>query len=262
MTGGPSDAAHAEAARAEPASEPEAAREAELRHNLATLRARIGAACAAAGRGAGEVTLIAVTKTFPASDVRLLAGLGITDVGENRDQEAAPKAISCADLRPPLRWHFIGQLQVNKCASVVGYADVVHSVDRLRLVRALGRRARAAGRTITSLIQVNLDPENAGHDEVHRGGALPADVLELAEAIVAEDGLLLGGVMAVAPLGAPPRPAFRGLARIAADVRAIHPGAMMISAGMTGDLEDAIAEGATHVRVGTALLGGRRAFVR
>jgi len=261
-----------------------AGREAELGQNLAALRARIAAACAAAGRSAGEVTLIAVTKTFPASDVRLLAGLGITDVGENRDQEAAPKAARCADLRPPLRWHFIGQLQVNKCASVVSYADVVHSVDRMRLVRALGRRARAAGRTVTCLIQVNLDPaaagagheqaghdgaghdgaghDGAGHDEVHRGGAIPADVPALADAVAAEDGLLLGGVMAVAPLGAPPGPAFRELARVSAGLRAAHPRALMISAGMTGDLEYAIAEGATHVRVGTALLGGRRAFVR
>jgi pyridoxal phosphate enzyme (YggS family) len=236
-------------------------RRAELAGNLAELRERIAAACETAGRTAADVTLIAVTKTFPASDVRLLASLGITDVGENRDQEAAPKAAACADLVPPLRWHFVGQLQVNKCASVVRYAQVVHSVDRLRLVRALGSRAREAGRIITCLIQVNLDPD-ATAAEAHRGGALPAEVPGLASAVAAEDGLLLGGVMAVAPLGAPPRPAFRRLAAVAADVRASYPGAMMISAGMTGDLEDAIAEGATHLRIGTALLGGRRAFVR
>jgi PLP dependent protein len=236
-------------------------RRAELAGNLAALRERIAEACETAGRTAADVTLIAVTKTFPASDVRLLASLGITDVGENRDQEAAPKAAACADLVPPLRWHFVGQLQVNKCASVVRYAQVVHSVDRLRLVRALGSRAREAGRIITCLIQVNLDPD-ATAAEAHRGGALPAEVPGLASAVAAEDGLLLGGVMAVAPLGAPPRPAFRRLAAVAADVRASYPGAMMISAGMTGDLEDAIAEGATHLRIGTALLGGRRAFVR
>jgi PLP dependent protein len=236
-------------------------RRAELAGNLAALRERIATACESAGRPAADVTLIAVTKTFPASDVRLLASLGITDVGENRDQEAAPKAAACADLVPPLRWHFVGQLQVNKCASVVRYAQVVHSVDRRRLVRALGSRAREAGRIITCLIQVNLDPD-ATAAEAHRGGALPAEVPGLASAVAAEDGLLLGGVMAVAPLGAPPRPAFRRLAAVAADVRASYPGAMMISAGMTGDLEDAIAEGATHLRIGTALLGGRRAFVR
>jgi len=222
------------------------------------VRARIDAACAAAGRPAGEVTLIAVTKTFPASDVGLLAGLGVTDIGENRDQEAAPKAAACAGLDPPVRWHFIGQLQVNKCRSVVRYAAVVHSVDRPRLVDELGRRASAAGRLVTCLIQVDLDPE----PDAARGGTRPGDVPALADRVAATGGLLLGGVMAVAPLGAPPRPAFRRLADLAAAVRAAHPGAMMISAGMTGDLEEAIAEGATHVRVGTALLGNREALVR
>ena len=233
-------------------------RAAELSENLGALRTRIAAACEAAGRPAGDVTLIAITKTFPASDVRLLAGLGITEVGENRDQEAAPKAAACADLEPPLRWHFVGQLQVNKVRSVVGYADVVHSVDRPKLIRALGTRARQAGRVITCLIQVDLDPA----PDPERGGAQPADVAALAGQVAAEEGLVLGGVMAVAPLGEPPRPAFRRLAQVAQLVRADHPGAMMISAGMTGDLDAAIAEGATHVRVGTALLGSRRAFVR
>ena len=235
-----------------------AGRAAELAGNLAALRARITAACEAAGRDPAGVSLIAITKTFPASDVRLLAGLGITDVGENRDQEAAPKAAACAGLDPPLRWHFVGQLQVNKCKSVVGYADVVHSADRLRLVQALGSRARSAGRVITCLIQADLELR----PDPGRGGAAPADVPALADAVASEEGLVLGGVMAVAPLGEPPRPAFARLAGLAAQVRAAHPGAMMISAGMTGDLDEAIAEGATHVRVGTALLGGRRAFVR
>src|SRR5262249_47803654 len=124
-------------------------RAAELSANLRALRARIAAACAAAGRPAEAVTLIAVTKTFPASDVRLLAGLGVTDVGENKDQEAARKAAECADVEPHLRWHFVGQLQVNKAKNVVRYADVVHSVDRSRLVGAVGSRARAAGRIVT-----------------------------------------------------------------------------------------------------------------
>ncbi len=251
MTGGPAKAA-------------DAARKDELLANLAAARARIAAACEAAGRSPGDVTLIAITKTFPVSDVRLLAGLGVLDIGENRDQEAAPKAAACADLEPPLRWHFVGQLQANKAKSVVRYADVIHSVDRPRLVEALGTRARAAGRRITCLVQVDLD-EAPGHDTAsgtQRGGALPADVPGMASAIAAQDGLILGGVMAVAPLGAPPRPAFRRLAEVAAVVRATHPGAMMISAGMTGDLEEAIAEGATHVRVGTALLGGRAVLVR
>jgi PLP dependent protein len=227
---------------------------------------RIAAACAAAGRPAGEVTLIAVTKTFPSSDVRLLVELGVLDIGENRDQEAARKVRETAGLEPRPRWHFVGQLQVNKAKSVVRYADVVHSVDRLRLVQALGARARAAGRVVTCLVQVDLDPRlgvpEGNPSGPDRGGARPDEVPALADAIATEDGLLLGGVMAVAPLGAPPRPAFRELAEVAAVVRGAHTGATIISAGMTGDLEEAIAEGATHVRVGTALLGGRSALVR
>ena len=233
----------------------------ELRANLKAVRARIAAACQAAGRPADDVTLIAVTKTFPASDVRLLVELGVADIGENRDQEAARKAAECRDLDPRPRWHFVGQLQVNKARSVVRYADVIHSVDRLRLVEVLGARARAAGRVITCLVQVDLGPE-PGPGLAERGGAAPGDVARLADAVAAEVGLTLGGVMAVAPLGAPPRPAFRRLAEVASAVRAAHPDASIISAGMTGDLEEGIAEGATHVRVGTALLGGRQPFVR
>ena len=239
--------------------EPDAAvdqRRDDLRENLAEVRARIAAACAAAGRPAGEVSLVAVTKTFPVSDIRLLSELGITDVGENRDQEAAPKAAQAAALGLPLTWHFVGQLQVNKVASVASYADVIHSVDRQRLVSALGRRATAGERELCCLIQVGLDEAEG------RGGARPDEVPRLAEAIEAEPGLWLGGVMAVAPLGAPARPAFARLREIAGAVRDLYPRATTISAGMSGDLEDAIAEGATLVRIGTALLGGRRAFVR
>ncbi|HCU94840.1 MAG TPA: YggS family pyridoxal phosphate-dependent enzyme [Actinobacteria bacterium] len=232
-----------------------AGRRAELSANLAALTERIAAACAAAGRAPGEVTLVAITKTFPASDVRLLYELGVRDVGENRDQEAAPKAAECAGLGPDLTWHFVGQLQTNKCASVVRYASVVHSVDRLRLVHALAGHARKASRVITCLVQVSLDTDPG------RGGAAPAQVPEVAAAVAAEEGLLLGGVMAVAPLGIPASEAFAPLPEIAAMVREIRPEAVMISAGMSGDLEEGIAAGATHVRVGTALLGGRPAFV-
>ena len=233
------------------------ARRDEIAAGLAGVRARIAAACRAAGRDVSEVTLIAVTKTRPASDVVLLSELGVTNVGENRDQEAAPKAAAVARLGVQgLTWHFVGQLQTNKTASVVRYADVVHSVDRLRLVRALSRHAVAAGRTITCLVQVSLD------EDPTRGGAPPGQVAGLADAVAASAGLVLGGVMAVAPLGAPAGPAFGLLAGIAASVRAAHPGAAMISAGMSDDLEEAIAAGATHLRVGTALLGVRSAFVR
>ena len=234
-------------------------RRAELAESLAAVRERIAAACAAAGRDESQITLIAVTKTFPASDIRLLADLGLTDIGENRDQEARPKAAECADL--PLTWHFVGRLQTNKARSVAGYADVVHSVDRSRLVRALSGAALRAGRTLRCLVQVSLDDDEA-RQAGERGGAPPADVPALADEIAEADGLELGGVMAVAPLGADPMPAFARLAGIAERVRRNHPDATIVSAGMSGDLEQAIACGATHLRVGTALLGGRRAIVR
>ena len=244
------------------------ARRDELAGNLKAVRERIEAACAAAGRSPAEVTLIAITKTFPAPDVALLASLGLAEVGENRDQEAAPKAAECAAFGVALHWHFVGQLQVNKVASVTAYADVVHSVDRMRLVRALGSHAETRGRRLTCLIQVNLGvAAAAGGDGTPggggaRGGALPAEVPELAAAVASQDALTLGGVMAVAPLGAPARAAFSRLREVAERIRVAHPGAMMISAGMSGDMDEAIAEGATHVRVGTALLGGRPPFVR
>ena len=229
-------------------SEPSHRRD-ELAANLRRVRARLESAATTAGRDPAEITLVAVTKTWPASDIRLLAELGVRDVGENRDQEAAPKHEACRDLA--LRWHFVGQAQRNKTASIAAYADVIHSVDRAVLVDALDRHAVEHGRRIVALVQVALD-EGLG-----RGGAAPADVEGIAAAIAASAALDLGGVMAVAPLGEDPDHAFARLAEVAAAVRAAHPGATIVSAGMSGDLEAAIRHGATHVRVGTALLGPR-----
>ena len=226
----------------------------ELALNLADVRQRIAAACASAGRDPGEVTLIAVTKTWPASDVRLLYELGIRDIGENRDAEAAPKAAACEDLG--IAWHFIGQLQTNKTANVARYASVVHSVDRLRLVSALGRAAQRAERTLKCLVEVSLDADPA------RGGAVAADVPALADALAGEPGLILGGVMAIAPLSMDPMDAFTKLLDSAGAVRAVRPAATIISAGMSADLEAAVAIGATHLRIGTALLGVRGPLVR
>jgi PLP dependent protein len=233
-----------------------AERLAELTANLAAVRASIAAACAAADRNPAEVQLIAVTKTFPVSDITLLHKLGVADIGENKDQEAAPKVAACAAAGIEVRWHFVGQLQVNKAASVASYAYMVHSVDRMRLIDALSRRAVISGRELRCLVQVSLDAAPG------RGGADPGQVLALADAISERDGLTVAGVMAVAPLDQPARPAYARLRDVAEMVRSAHPGAQVISAGMSGDLGDAIAEGATHVRIGTALLGGRRAFVR
>jgi len=236
----------------------------ELSGRLAATRSRIAAACAAAGRDPAEITLIAVTKTYPAADVLALAGLGLTDFGENRDQEAAPKAAEVAAAlnavgeAAPVRWHFVGQLQSNKAHSVAEYASVVHSVDRIRLVRHLGAAARSTpGRNVADaaldcLVQVSLD------GDPNRGG-VPADrMLEVAEAIEAEPALALGGLMAVAPLGEDPLAAFAPLRELSAAVRSVNPSAAFVSAGMSADLEAAIECGATHLRIGTALLGDRR----
>ncbi|AEW93568.1 MULTISPECIES: YggS family pyridoxal phosphate-dependent enzyme [Streptomycetaceae] len=232
-------------------------RKSQLARNLAGVEERIAAACRAAGRPREEVTLIVVTKTYPASDVRFLAELGVREVAENRDQEAAPKAAECADLG--LTWHFVGQLQTNKARSVVRYADAVHSVDRLRLVSALSSAAVRAERTTGCLVQVALDAPTGSLGS--RGGLAPQDVPAVADAIAAAQGLRLDGVMTVAPLAgeyaSQPRRAFERLMEIASALRASHPAANMVSAGMSSDLEEAIAAGATHVRVGTAVLGVR-----
>jgi PLP dependent protein len=240
-------------------------RRAELAASLAATRSRILAACAAAGRDPAEITLIAVTKTYPASDVLALADLGLADFGENRDQEASRKAAEVAAAPQPVRWHFIGQLQTNKAHSVARYADFVHAVDRVRLVRALGTAALAAGRDLTCLVQVSLDPPGAGdgpgggaRQDLARGGVPPAGLAEVAEAIEATDGLTLGGLMAVAPRFIDPRAAFAPLRQLSEVIRSVNPSATVVSAGMSGDLERAIEGGATHLRIGTALLGDRR----
>ncbi|MFE7601791.1 YggS family pyridoxal phosphate-dependent enzyme [Streptomyces sp. NPDC057494] len=232
-------------------------RKSELAANLARVEERIAAACAAAGREREEVTLIVVTKTYPASDVRLLHELGVRHVAENRDQDAAPKAAACADL--DLTWHFVGQLQTNKVRSVVGYAGVVQSVDRLRLVSALSAAAEKEGRELGCLIQVALDAESGERGD--RGGVAPDGIEELAAAVDAAPGLRIDGLMTVAPLAGEyagrQRAAFDRLMDLSTALRATRPAANMVSAGMSADLEEAVAAGATHVRVGTAVLGVR-----
>ncbi|WP_367040963.1 YggS family pyridoxal phosphate-dependent enzyme [Streptomyces sp. Je 1-332] len=232
-------------------------RKSQLAANLAQVEERIAAACAAAGRKREEVTLIVVTKTYPASDVRILSELGVRHVAENRDQDAAPKAADCSDL--PLAWHFVGQLQTNKVRSVVGYADVVQSVDRPKLVTALSAGAVRAERQIGCLIQVALDAEENGRGE--RGGVGPGGIEELAGLVAGAPGLRLDGLMTVAPLTGPyagrQQAAFERLMEFSTLMRAAHPAANMVSAGMSADLEQAVAAGATHVRVGTAVLGVR-----
>ncbi|MGW0493937.1 YggS family pyridoxal phosphate-dependent enzyme [Streptomyces sp. NPDC003007] len=229
----------------------------ELAANLAKVERRIAEACAAAGRSRDEVTLIVVTKTYPASDVRILAELGVRHVAENRDQDAAPKAEACSDL--PLTWHFVGQLQTNKVRSVVGYADFVQSVDRSKLVAALSKEAVRSGRELGCLIQVALDAGESGRGE--RGGVGPGGIGELAGLVAGAPGLRLDGLMTVAPLtgeyAGREQAAFERLMDSSTDLRRSHPAATMVSAGMSTDLEQAVTAGATHVRVGSAVLGVR-----
>lgn len=223
----------------------------QLRDNLDRTREAIAAACADAGRPADSVRLIAVTKTFPAADAAALVELGQADLGENRDQEAAPKAaaLAAAGLEPV--WHFVGQLQRNKARSVAAYADWVHSVDRAPLANALSGAAESHGRSLNALIQVSLDGDTA------RGGVLIDGLEPLAAAISAAPALTLKGVMAVAPLGWEAAKAFALLAQCSETVRRIDPGATEVSAGMSGDYRAAVLAGATMVRLGRNVLGER-----
>ncbi len=240
-------------------------RRAEIVSALGAVRGRIAAACTQAGRDQRSVTLVAVTKTYPAADVLTLAQLGVLDVGESRDQEARAKRADTAELAArgdtpaevgelaaALRWHFVGRLQSRKCRAIAGYAHSVHSLDRPELVPLLCDGVAAAGRDrLDTFVQVSLDGDPG------RGGLVGDDVLVLAADVAERPELRLRGVMAIAPMDADPAAAFAALARIAARVAGEHPGADSISAGMSGDFDVAIAHGATHVRVGTALLGRR-----
>lgn len=228
-------------------------RQAELVTRLGAVRARIAEACDLAGTDASSVTLVAVTKTYPTGDIATLARLGVFDIGESKDQEARSKRAELVELdAPALRWHLVGRLQTNKVNSVVGYAHAVHSLDRPKLARALADAAAARRSTpLDVFCQVSLD------GDPDRGGVAPDDLPALAELVAGRNELVLRGVMAVAPMGAEPDAAFERLAAVSARLRADHPGADAISAGMSGDLEAAVRHGSTHVRVGSALLGRR-----
>jgi hypothetical protein len=223
----------------------------DIETGLDSVHRRIATACFDTGRTPDEVRLVVVTKFFPASDVRILAGLGVTDVGENRHQEAEEKAAECADL--DLTWHFIGGLQSNKAAAVATYSAVIESVDRRKLVGPLSRGAHQRSRPVDVLLQVSLDPPG----REGRSGADPSELAELAAAVEEAGMLSLRGLMAVAPLDEDPAAAFGRLADVRSAFLADHPSATWLSAGMSADLEQAIRAGATHVRVGSAVLGSR-----
>lgn len=227
----------------------------ELGDRLTDVDGRIADAAREAGRDPAELTRIVVTKFHPVSLIRELFELGVRDMGENRHQEAAAKASELADL--DLAWHFVGQLQSNKAKAVRRYARAVHSVDRASLVGALsapaGPDADETGSPLGVFLELNLT------DDPGRGGADPDDAPQLAELVLAEPSLRLLGVMAVAPLDGEPRAAFARVRGVSDRIRALSPGASAISTGMSADFADAIREGATHLRIGTAITGKRPA---
>jgi pyridoxal phosphate enzyme (YggS family) len=232
---------------------------ADLADSLQAVRARISAACAAHDRDPAHVRLLAVTKTFPAEDAALLTDLGLTELGENREQEASAKAVELAELRPDVavRWHMVGRLQRNKARSVARWAAEIQSVDSVRLADALAKATRNAmdegerEAPLDVLVQVSMD------GDPDRGGCPVPELPTLIDGVTRSGELRFRGLMTVAPLGMQPDTAFSAFHQVAQRIRVDHPNAVELSCGMSNDLESAIAHGSTCVRVGTALLGGR-----
>ena len=216
----------------------------ELSANLDSIRARIRAAAQSSGRSADEITLIVVTKTFPASDVQILYDLGARDFGENRDQEASVKSV---ELPEDCRWHFQGQIQSNKLKSIAEWADVLHSLDDI----AHAKKLSSLVSTKDIFVQVSLD------NLPNRGGVLPNLLPEFLVEISEFTNLNVRGLMAVAPLGEDPAGAFKRLKELSDQVVKSHPKVHEISAGMSNDFEAAISQGATHIRIGSQILGVR-----
>jgi len=216
----------------------------EIAANLATVNSRIASAAKLANRSIDEITLIAVSKTFPISDIEILYDLGIRNFGENRDQEGSVKAPQLPD---DAIWHFQGQIQSNKLKSISTWADVVHSIDQFSHAQKLD----ALGVAKDIFLQVGLDQSE------NRGGVQPGELLDLVESISSLSHLRILGLMAVAPLGELPEKAFERLSEISINLVSIHPGMSAISAGMSNDFEAAIAYGATHIRIGSQILGVR-----
>jgi pyridoxal phosphate enzyme (YggS family) len=222
----------------------------ELR--LDAVRQQVHAAAAASHRPYEAITLVVVTKTWPSSDTRILYDLGVRDVAENRQQDAEQKTRELADLR--LAWHFIGQIQSNKAAKIAALSDVVHSVDSVKVANRLAGAAERRERPLDCFVQVNLDPDPA---RTRRGGVTGDGIDAVGDVIESAPGLRLLGVMGIAPLHGDARSAYRELAQVSARLRRRHPHAIAISAGMSADFSEAIEAGATHVRVGSAVLGER-----
>jgi pyridoxal phosphate enzyme (YggS family) len=220
-----------------------------LAERLDEVQSSISDALRDAGRPAHDVTTIVVTKFHPASLVRELVSLGVMDVGENRHQEAFAKSRELTDL--DLRWHFIGQLQSNKAAQALEYASVIHSLDRVSLVRAISASNASTARVVDAFIQVNLT------DDPSRGGVAVTDLESFAEAVVSSGGIAVRGLMAVAPLGVEPAAAFERVRAASTRLLTVCADATDLSIGMSGDFREAIFAGATHLRIGTAITGNR-----
>lgn len=216
-----------------------------LAERWAAVQDAIADAARDAGRDSADLTTIVVTKFHPASLVRELAALGVRHVGENRHQEASAKAEQLADL--DLVWHFVGQLQSKKARQARSYARVFHSLDRNSVIDALS----SAESVVDGFVQLNLT------DDPGRGGVQPSQLQGVAEHVMATEGIRLLGVMAVAPIGEEPRRAFERVRQASETLATIDPDARFISAGMSGDFRDAILEGATHLRIGSAITGNR-----
>lgn len=226
-------------------------RQQEINENYQKIQNRILESCNSVGRDPSEVTVIAITKTYPASDVDLLNNIGVHNVGENKDQEASQKF---NEVKNKFTWHFVGQLQTNKVKSVVQYADFIHSVDRISLAKEIQKMSKKIDKVQKVLIQIDLDESQ--NDE-NRGGVNPSKLNELAQEISSCPNLELKGLMSVAPLNVSSKEAFLKLAKIQLEFLKTYPLAKMLSAGMSEDLEDAVSHGATHLRIGSALLGER-----
>lgn len=214
------------------------------------VKEQVAAAAAKHGRNPDDVELIVISKNHPAELVCELYDLGQRHFGENRDQEAAPKAAATADLDGVV-WHFVGQLQSNKVKSVLNYAKYLHSIDRSSLLAALAKELAKTPINIKGFVQLNLT------DDPGRGGIQPADLMTFAEAVASVPGVELQGVMGVAALDRDPRIDFQTIASCSEQLREVHPRAKFISAGMSHDFEQALEFGATHLRIGTAITGNR-----
>ncbi|MEC5185607.1 pyridoxal phosphate enzyme (YggS family) [Cryobacterium sp. MP_3.1] len=233
--------------------------EPDLAQRLANVRGGIADAARLAGRSVDDITTVVVTKFQPVSLIRELLELGVRDLGESRHQEAQAKAAELAGAG--IRWHFVGQVQGKKARQVRAYSSVIHSVDRESLVTGLAAPvaehagAVEAGAEVDCFVQVNLTEDPA------RGGVSIPDLAPLVERVLSAPGLRLLGLMAVAPLGAEPKRSFALVSELGAQMRGIAPDARYLSMGMSQDYAAAIAEGATHLRIGTAITGNRPAAV-